>query len=113
LGEVTGSGDGDGYGSGDGYGDGSGYGYGSGSGDGSGYGYGDGSGIVKCSPSPACVTGAHLEKVGACDDQVRLFRRTFPDGANWPDDITRAHAAGLDIKWARQNLGLLLPCGGE
>ncbi len=40
----SGSGDGDGYGSGDGSGDGSGYGDGSGSGSGYGYGYGSGSG---------------------------------------------------------------------
>ena len=105
-----GRGYGDGYGSG--YGDGRGYGdgYGDGDGSGSGYGYGYGDGdVARCAPSASRVTVEHLRQRKACGNQVQLFQRIFPEGATWPDDIDRAREAGLDIEWARVNLGLLLP----
>ena len=119
YGYGSGDGDGDGYGSGYGDGDGSGYGYGYG--DGSGYGDGDGDGdgsgdgdgaladVARCAPSASRVTVEHLRQRKACGNQVQLFQRIFPEGATWPDDIDRAREAGLDIEWARVNLGLLLP----
>ena len=102
-----GSGDGDGYGYGSGYG----YGYGDGSGDGYGYGGDDGAlaDVARCAPSASRVTVEHLRQRKACGNQVQLFQRIFPEGATWPDDIDRAREAGLDIEWARVNLGLLLP----
>ena len=104
-----GSGDGDGYGYGSGYGYGYGYGYGDGSGDGDGYGYGALADVARCAPSASRVTVEHLRQRNACGNQVQLFQRIFPSGATWPDDIDRAREAGLDIEWARVNLGLLLP----
>jgi hypothetical protein len=53
------------------------------------------------------VTHGHLR--GACANQVAIFRKIFPDGATWPDDIDQAHNAGLDVMWPVQNLGFLPP----
>ena len=100
-----GSGSGSGYGSGSGSGDGSGYGYGSGSGSGDGSGYD----VARCAPSSVTVTADDLKKREACGDAIRLFRRVFPTGATFPNDIDKAKAAGLDIGWARTHLGLLVP----
>jgi hypothetical protein len=54
------------------------------------------------------VTAVDLKAAGACDDAVSLFRRVFPSGGTWPDDIDKAEAAGLDVSWTRR-LGLLKP----
>jgi hypothetical protein len=48
---------------------------------------------------------------GACANEVRTFKRLFPDGATWPDDIEKARSAGLSVEWARDNLALLEPRG--
>ena len=106
-GSGYGDGDGYGYGYGSGYGDGDGYGYGYGYGDGSGYGYGDD--IAACSPCDFAVDASMLHARKACADQVATFERVFPDGAVWPRDADKARAAGLDLGWARKNLGLLEP----
>jgi hypothetical protein len=53
------------------------------------------------------VTADHLRAVGACADQRRLFRQTFPRGGVWPDDLPRAIEAGLSVGWIAGNLGLL------
>jgi hypothetical protein len=110
YGDGDGSGSGYGYGYGDGDGDGSGYGYGYGYGDG-GYGYGDGSGsdVERARPVAAIVTVSQLRERAACSEAVRLFRRTFPHGAEFPRDIVKARVAGLDLEWAREHLGLILP----
>ena len=86
----------------------SGSGSGSGSGVGDGVGDGSGSGVERCQPVEAVrVTAALLRKHGACGDQVSLFRRTFPDGATYPNDLRAAEAAGLSVSWATGALGLL------
>lgn len=51
------------------------------------------------------ITARLLASKGACPDQVKLFRRTFPKGA----DVTvknalKAVSAGLDLNWAACNL---------
>ena len=115
YGYGSGSGYGYGYGYGDGYGDGygygSGYGYGDGYGDGYGSGYGDD--LVRCTPVASLVTKNDLHAKSACADQLKLFIKTFPDGCNWPTDAQRARDIGLDVNWARTNLGLLFPVGVE
>ena len=78
-------------------------------GDGSGDGDGALADVARCAPSASRVTVEHLRQRKACGNQVQLFQRIFPEGATWPDDIDRAREAGLDIEWARVNLGLLLP----
>jgi hypothetical protein len=41
-----------------------------------------------------------LEKLGACKEQVELFRQTFPDGADYTEaNVLRAVAAGLNVDW--------------
>jgi hypothetical protein len=107
YGDGSGSGDGSGYG--DGYGDG--YGSGYGDGDGDGYGSGDGSGedVERCEPSPVSVTARHLKLRAACGESVTLFKRTFPEGAEFPRDIPKAVEVGLDLGWARKELGLMMP----
>jgi hypothetical protein len=92
-------------GSGDGYGSGYGYGYGDGSGSGSGY----GDGVIKCAPLAITLTAGHLKAADACLEGRREFDRLFPNGAEWPRDYEKARDAGLDIEWARKNLGLLIP----
>jgi hypothetical protein len=116
YGSGYGSGDGSGDGSGSGYGSGYGSGDGSGSGYGSGYGYGSGSGygssqvdVERCRPEPVNVSARHLRLREACGESVELFTRTFPKGAEFPRDIAKAIDAGLDLGWARENLGLLMP----
>ena len=96
-------------------GDGSGYGSGSGdgSGDGSGYGSGDGYDLLACTPAKSTVTIDDITRAGATCDQVGLFKRTFPNGGTFPDDIDKARAAGLNLEWARQRLGLLMPKGPD
>ena len=93
LGDGSGSGDGDGYGYGYGYGD--------------GYGYGSIEDLVFCVPLSVNVTAKMLREHKACTDHLQLFERTFPNGAQWPRDRDQAIAAGLDLNWARQTLGLL------
>jgi hypothetical protein len=44
---------------------------------------------------------------GACGNQLHEFRHRYPDGATWPDDVPEAAIAGLDVRWAEGNLGLL------
>ena len=92
------------------------YGSGSGSGYGSGYGYGDGSGygsgdVARCTPSRIRITAEHLIAAAACIDELRSFRRLFPDGAIWPDDEGKARVAGLNVEWAKEKMGLLAPTG--
>ena len=43
-------------------------------------------------------TTEDLVRLGACDEQVALFRATFHDGAT-ADDVARALAVGLDVEW--------------
>ena len=116
YGYGDGVGYGDGYGYGYGYGDGYGDGYGYGIGDGDGYGIGDGDGygygIVACAPMPVRITDKSLAAAAACPEGVALFRRLFPTGVEWPASraaIEAAGRAGLDVDWARRNLGLLEP----
>ena len=78
-------------------------GYGDGSGDGDGY------DVLSCTPANVSVSEKDLLAKSACRDQVAKFKALFPDGATWPSDIAKAQAAGLDISWARINLGLLMP----
>ena len=92
---IAGKLDGDGYGSGDG------------SGDGYGDGYGSIEDLVFCVPLSVNVTAKMLREHKACADYLQLFERTFPSGAQWPRDRDQAIAAGLDLNWARQKLGLL------
>ena len=97
-------------GAGDGYGAGYGDGYGSGYGAGYGYGAGDGYGdVVAAAMFPVIITDTMLALRKACSDQLCEFRRLFPDGATWPDDIEKAEKAGLDISWAQRQFGLLRP----
>ena len=92
--------------SGDGFG--CGYGFGCGSGSGSAR-YGSGADIARCRPHVVLVTADRLAAADACGGEVRRFRRAFPAGATWPDDIPAAAAEGLDVSWAAQHLGLLEP----
>lgn len=49
---------------------------------------------------PGQVSIETLEKLGACKEQVELFRRTFPDGADFTEpNILQAVAAGLNVDW--------------
>jgi hypothetical protein len=51
------------------------------------------------------ITAALLVKHNACHDQVELFRRVFPSGcAVNLRTVTRAMAAGLNVRWAAVNL---------
>ena len=103
-GDSSGDGYGDSSGSGSGFGDG--YGSGDGFGDGYGFGFGYGDGLERSVPVPVTVRVGHLK--GACGDQVALFRRTFPNGAEWPTDIQKAIDAGLNVEWVK-SIGLLPP----
>ena len=46
------------------------------------------------------ITKQMLIDAKACEDQVKLFEATFPDGATWPDDMEKASRAELDVRWA-------------
>ena len=52
------------------------------------------------------VSAALLRKLGACKDQIAVFRVTFGDGDTpiTPEMITRAYCAGLDLDWAAEYL---------
>lgn len=52
------------------------------------------------------ITRQMLVDHRACEDQVELFKKTFPDGATWPDDMKKASRAGLNLQWAARNLKL-------
>jgi len=39
-----------------------------------------------------------LRALDACEEQVAMFEKTFPDGAT-ADDVGAAVAAGLDVQW--------------
>ena len=111
YGSGDGSGDGDCYGSGDGDGYGDGDCYGNGSGFSSGYGSGSGSGsdVERCRPAATLITIEHLRAVDACIGAIRLFKRAFPRGGEFPRDIAKAESVGLDLEWACEKLGLIPP----
>jgi hypothetical protein len=51
------------------------------------------------------ITASRLESLGACLDQVVLFRKTFGESAPLTlDNCKIAAGAGLDIDWAAQRL---------
>jgi len=51
------------------------------------------------------VTLAWLEKLGACNDHIELFAKTFGDStAVTPEAITRAAAVGLDLDWIAERI---------
>jgi len=58
------------------------------------------------------ITKQMLIDADACDDQVALFEKTFPDGATWPDDVEKAGRAGLDVGWAAVKFKLSGRCRG-
>ena len=39
-----------------------------------------------------------LRALDACEEQVAMFEKTFPDGAT-ADDVGAAVAAGLNVRW--------------
>lgn len=39
------------------------------------------------------------KQIRACKEQVKLFNRVFPNGAEWPSDQDKAGRAGLDTRW--------------
>jgi hypothetical protein len=48
----------------------------------------------------AMITSRHLYAVGACDSQIRKFRKEWPDGVRLlKKNIMRAAEIGLDICW--------------
>ena len=50
------------------------------------------------------ITQEMLADMGACEDHVRLFSRTFPRGAAVTlGNIEKARAAGLDLSWLARN----------
>jgi hypothetical protein len=63
--------------------------------------------LERCIPSGVTVTAAHLRANGACADEYRRFQKVFPDGARYPEDITKATENRFDLGWAREKLGLL------
>ena len=72
-------------------------------------GYGD---LVSVKQSASVtVTADDLIRGKACAESVRKFRRLFPDGGRWPEDIDKAKEAGFDVSWCRR-LGLFPPIGG-
>ena len=58
------------------------------------------------------ITKQILIDAKACNDQVKLFEKTFPDGATWPDDVEKASRAGLDVSWAARKFKLSGRCLG-
>lgn len=55
--------------------------------------------------APLRLTADHLTVAEACEEQVALFRQTFPDGAPLTlESIAAARAAGLNVEWC---LGLM------
>jgi len=47
---------------------------------------------------------AHLEQVGACEDQVELFRKTFGEAVLVTVQLAESVADLFDISWAAQKL---------
>ena len=56
------------------------------------------------------VTKQMLVDAKACENQVKLFEATFPDGATWPDDMEKASRAGLGVQWAIRKFKLSGRC---
>ena len=56
------------------------------------------------------ITKQMLADAKACENQVELFDKTFPDGATWPDDMEKASRAGLDVRWAIRKFELSGRC---
>ena len=50
------------------------------------------------------ITAEFLRKMRACESQVSIFERAFPDGAEvTAESLAKAHAAGLGVAWVAQN----------
>jgi hypothetical protein len=46
------------------------------------------------------ITDKTLKELGACASQVRLFKKTFPNGVNWTKtNVRKAVNAGLNVDW--------------
>jgi len=56
------------------------------------------------------ITQQMLIDAKACNDQIALFKKTFPGGATWPDDVEKAGRAGLDVSWAAMKFKLSGRC---
>ena len=47
------------------------------------------------------ITASMLVKAGACHDQLKLFRETFPRGCRLTlANVKKAISVGLDVEWA-------------
>ena len=55
------------------------------------------------------ITKEMLEAKNACEDQIELFERTFPNGVEVNDEsVARAVSVGLDVVWAVRALKLTM-----
>ncbi len=56
----------------------------------------------------ATITSRHLRAMFACDNQIRKFRREWPDGVRLiRRNLMRAAEIGLDICWLVEELKLM------
>ena len=61
-------------------------------------------GQVKTEKQAKKITSWFLIKLGACEDQLALFKKVFPRGAELSEaDVVKAAKAGLHVGWLAEN----------